>query len=80
MPRKSDPLPPTEMDGALIEIDESSNRARISRYELGVHEPAAATARLIADALGVSLVTSRIPGGPLGGPLEKTAAQNGKTA
>lgn len=41
--------------GVLIGIDESSSRARISRYELGVHEPAVATARLIADALGVSL-------------------------
>lgn len=41
--------------GVLIGIDESSSRARISRYELGVHEPAVATARLLADALGVSL-------------------------
>lgn len=41
--------------GVLIGIDESSSRARISRYELGVHEPAVATARLIAVALGVSL-------------------------
>ena len=44
-----------EMVGVLIGIDESSSRARISRYELGVHEPAVATARLIAEALGVSL-------------------------
>lgn len=44
-----------EMVGVLIGIDESSSRARISRYELGVHEPAVATARLIANALGVSL-------------------------
>jgi len=44
-----------ETVGVLIGIDESSSRARISRYELGVHEPAVATARLIADALGVSL-------------------------
>ena len=41
--------------GVLIGIDESSSRARISRYELGVHEPAVATARLIAEALCVSL-------------------------
>jgi len=39
----------------LIGIDESSSRARISRYELGVHEPPVATARLIAAALKVSL-------------------------
>ncbi len=39
----------------LIGIDESSSRARISRYELGVHEPLVATARLIADALKVPL-------------------------
>lgn len=39
----------------LIGIDESSSRARISRYELGVHEPPVATARLIADALGLPL-------------------------
>lgn len=44
-----------EKVGVLIGIDESSSRARISRYELGVHEPAVATARLIAEALGVSL-------------------------
>ena len=44
-----------EMVGVLIGIDESSSRARISRYELGVHEPAVATARLLAHALGVSL-------------------------
>jgi transcriptional regulator with XRE-family HTH domain len=42
-----------ERVGVLIGIDESSSRARISRYELGVHEPAVATARLIAAALGV---------------------------
>lgn len=39
----------------LIGIDESSSRARISRYELGVHEPPVATARLIAEALAVPL-------------------------
>lgn len=44
-----------EKVGVLIGIDESSSRARISRYELGVHEPPIATARLIASALGVSL-------------------------
>ncbi len=44
-----------EKVGVLIGIDESSSRARISRYELGVHEPPVATARQIADALGVSL-------------------------
>lgn len=44
-----------EKVGVLIGIDESSSRARISRYELGVHEPAVATARLIATALNVPL-------------------------
>ncbi len=39
----------------LIGIDESSARARISQYELGVHEPPVATARLIASALQVPL-------------------------
>ncbi|WP_395688351.1 helix-turn-helix domain-containing protein [Caenimonas koreensis] len=33
----------------------SSSRARISRYELGVHEPPIATARQIAEALRVPL-------------------------
>lgn len=42
-----------EKVGVAIGIDESSSRARISRYELGVHEPPLPTARLIADALGV---------------------------
>ncbi len=37
--------------GVLIGIDEASSRARISRYELGVHEPPIATARLLAEAL-----------------------------
>lgn len=44
-----------EKVGVLIGIDESSSRARISRYELGIHEPPVATARLIAVALKVSL-------------------------
>lgn len=44
-----------EKVGVLIGIDESSSRARISRYELGVHEPPVATARLIARALDVPL-------------------------
>jgi len=44
-----------EKVGVAIGIDESSSRARISRYELGVHEPPLPTARLIADALGAPL-------------------------
>lgn len=44
-----------EKIGVLIGIDESSSRARISRYELGTHEPPVKTARLIADVLGVPL-------------------------
>lgn len=44
-----------EKVGVFIGIDESSSRARISRYELGVHEPPVATARLIAEALKVPL-------------------------
>lgn len=45
-----------EKVGVAIGIDESSARARISRYELGVHEPPLPTARLIADALQVPLI------------------------
>lgn len=37
----------------MIGIDESSSRARISRYELGTHETPVKIARLIAQALGV---------------------------
>lgn len=44
-----------EQVGVLIGLDESSSRARISRYELGIHEPPVATARLIAGALRVPL-------------------------
>ncbi len=44
-----------EKVGVLIGIDESASRARISRYELGTHEPPIKTARLIADALQVPL-------------------------
>lgn len=39
-----------------IGIEESSARARISRYELGVHEPPVPTARLVAEVLGVPLM------------------------
>ena len=44
-----------EKVGVAIGIDESSSRARISRYELGVHEPPLPTARLIANAMGAPL-------------------------
>lgn len=44
-----------EKVGVQIGIDESSSRARISRYELGTHEPPVDTARLIAKALSVPL-------------------------
>ena len=44
-----------EKVGVLIGIDESSARARISRYELGTHEAPVRTARQIAEALGVPL-------------------------
>ena len=44
-----------EKVGVAIGIDESSSRARISRYELGVHEPPVPTARAIAAVLGVPL-------------------------
>ena len=44
-----------EKVGVAIGIDESASRARISRYELGVHEPPIPTARLIATALKAPL-------------------------
>ena len=44
-----------EKIGVAIGIDESSSRARISRYDLGVQEPPLPTARLIAHAMGVPL-------------------------
>ncbi|GAB2813789.1 hypothetical protein GCM10027276_13240 [Comamonas piscis] len=44
-----------EKVGVLIGIDESASRARISRYELGTHEPPIKTARLIAEVLQVPL-------------------------
>lgn len=44
-----------EKVGVLIGIDESSSRARISRYELGTHEPPVKTARHIAEVLGIPL-------------------------
>lgn len=44
-----------EKVGVLIGIDESSARARISRYELGTHEAPVKTAQQIADALRVPL-------------------------
>ncbi len=42
-----------EKVGVAIGLDESSARARISRYELGVHEPPFATVKLLADVLEV---------------------------
>jgi transcriptional regulator with XRE-family HTH domain len=42
-----------EKVGVAIGLDESSARARISRYELGVHEPPFATVKLLADVLDV---------------------------
>lgn len=45
-----------EKVGVAIGIDESSARARISRYELGVHEPPLPTVKLIAEAMGVPLI------------------------
>ena len=47
-----------EKVGVAIDLDESSSRARISRYELGIHEPALPTARLLAEALSVPLIYS----------------------
>ena len=44
-----------EQVGVAVGIDESSSRARISRYELGVHEPAVPIARLIAKRLNAPL-------------------------
>ena len=44
-----------EKIGVAIGIDESSSRARISRYELGVHEPPLPTARLLAYSMGAPL-------------------------
>jgi transcriptional regulator with XRE-family HTH domain len=44
-----------ESVGAAIGIDESCSRARISRYELGVHEPPTSIARQLAHVLGVPL-------------------------
>jgi transcriptional regulator with XRE-family HTH domain len=42
-----------EKVGVAIGLDESSARARISRYELGVHEPPFATVKLLANVLEV---------------------------
>lgn len=44
-----------ERVGVAIGIDESSSRARISRYELGVHEAPLPTAKLIAEVLNAPL-------------------------
>ena len=44
-----------EKVGVAIGIHESSSRARISRYELGIHEPPIATARLLAEVFEAPL-------------------------
>lgn len=40
-----------EKVGVAIGLDESSARARISRYELGVHEPPYETVKMLAGVL-----------------------------
>ncbi len=45
-----------EKVGVAVGLDESSARARISRYELGIHEPAMPVVRQLAQALGVPLI------------------------
>lgn len=42
-----------EKVGVAIGLDESSARARISRYELGVHEPPYETVKMLAEVLRV---------------------------
>lgn len=42
-----------ERVGVAIGLDESAARARISRYELGEHQPPEETALLLAKVLGV---------------------------
>ena len=42
-----------ERVGVAIGLEESSARARISRYELGVHQPPEAATQALAQALGV---------------------------
>jgi transcriptional regulator with XRE-family HTH domain len=44
-----------EKVGVAIGLDESSARARISRYELGVHEAPVPTTKQIASVLNVPL-------------------------
>ena len=46
---------PQDKLGVAIGLDETTSSARISRYETGVHEPPIATARLLAQELGVPL-------------------------
>ena len=49
-----------ERVGVEIGLDESSARARISRYELGVHQPAEEIARITVNL--IRDVTSGVPG------------------
>lgn len=44
-----------ERVGVMIGLEESSARARISRYETGEHDPSEATALKIAEVFGVPL-------------------------
>jgi transcriptional regulator with XRE-family HTH domain len=50
--RKRSGLPQDRL-GVAIGLDEGTASARISRYESGVHEPAHATAKMLAGVLGV---------------------------
>ncbi|TVQ84359.1 MAG: XRE family transcriptional regulator [Chromatiaceae bacterium] len=47
-------IPPDRL-GVLIELDEATSSARISRYETGVHEPPLEIAAKLAGVLGVPM-------------------------
>lgn len=45
-----------ERAGVAVGLEVSNARARISRYELGIHEPAMPVVRQMAEAFGVPLI------------------------
>ncbi|NCC27818.1 MAG: XRE family transcriptional regulator [Gammaproteobacteria bacterium] len=55
-----------EKVGVMIGLEESSARARISRYETGEHDPSEATALKIAEVFGVPLAYLFTPDQRLG--------------
>lgn len=60
--------------GVMIGLDESSSATRISRYEMGIHEPPFPVAEKLAQALDVPVAYFYCPDDELAEFIRKAAA------